>query len=68
MTHKCRTGNHTWFFKEDADKCCNPVWKRELIIGDNGLRECNRIIVGQLPGGQSYGFAWKKVGGSFCEV
>jgi hypothetical protein len=23
MTHKCKSGNHAWLFKEDAEKCWN---------------------------------------------
>jgi len=55
MTHKCKSGNHAWIFKEDAEKCCNG-FRRVLVIDD--LRVCDRVVSERLPGGVSYGYAW----------
>jgi hypothetical protein len=33
MTHKCKSGQHTWIFKEDAEKCCNG-FRRILVFND----------------------------------
>lgn len=40
QTHKCKSGNHAWFFKEDADKCCNG-YRRVQVWGKDGLLESN---------------------------
>jgi hypothetical protein len=60
MTHKCKSGNHTWLFKEDAEKCCNG-FRRMLVIDD--LRACDRVVSERLPGGVSYGYGWVQVNG-----
>jgi hypothetical protein len=55
---KCKSGNHEWFFKEDAEKCCNG-YRRVLVIGDT--RECNGIGKEPLPGGSRYGYKWEHI-------
>lgn len=30
---KCRSGRHYWTRPEDAEKCCNPKWRRVLLVG-----------------------------------
>jgi len=29
---KCRSSNHVWIGKEDAEKCCDPTWRRDLTF------------------------------------
>ncbi|MBU4220819.1 MAG: hypothetical protein KKA10_04225 [Euryarchaeota archaeon] len=62
MTHKCKSGNHTWLFKEDADKCCNG-FRRVLAIGNVGIapKDCDRVCHEPLPGGGRYGYKWVPV-------
>ncbi len=40
QTHKCKSGNHAWFMKEDAEKCCNG-YHRVQVWGSAGLMESN---------------------------
>lgn len=28
----CRSGKHTWLTQGRADKCCNPSWRKVLLI------------------------------------
>ncbi|MDO8725129.1 MAG: hypothetical protein Q7J35_03560 [Candidatus Methanoperedens sp.] len=58
MTHKCRSGQHTWLFKEDAAKCCNG-FRRVLVINDP--KACDSVVSELLPGGVSYGYRWEPV-------
>jgi len=62
MTHKCKSGNHTWLFKEDAEKCCNG-FRRVLVIGnvDIAPKDCDRVCHEPLPGGVMYGYRWVQV-------
>jgi hypothetical protein len=30
--HPCKSGRHWWTDKEDADKCCDPQWRRVLAV------------------------------------
>jgi len=62
MTHKCRSGQHTWIFKEDAEKCCNG-FRRMLVIGNAGMvmKDCNNVGSELLPGGVMYGYKWVPV-------
>ena len=32
--YSCRSGRHTWFNAADAEKCCDPSWRRILVVGD----------------------------------
>ncbi len=48
--HKCKSGQHLWLFKEDADKCCNG-FRRVLVINPS-----------HASGGHvSYGYRWEPV-------
>jgi hypothetical protein len=38
----CRSGHHIWFYGADAEKCCNPAWRRILVVGD--ARDATHII------------------------
>lgn len=60
MTHKCKSGNHAWLSREDAEKCCNG-FRRMLVFND--LLACDRVVSERLPGGVSYGYAWVQVTG-----
>lgn len=39
-TYKCKSGMHAWFFKEDAEKCCNG-YRRVQVWGREGMLESN---------------------------
>jgi hypothetical protein len=28
----CRSGRHTWLELQDAERCCNPAYRRELRL------------------------------------
>jgi len=58
MPHKCRSGNHAWLFKEDAEKCCNG-FRRVLVLNNPG--ECDSVVSDLLPGGVSYGYKWEPI-------
>ena len=62
MTHKCKSGQHTWLFREDAEKCCNG-FRRVLVIGKAGMvmKDCNNVGSEPLPGGVMYGYKWVQV-------
>jgi len=30
---KCRSGKHEWTDPEDAARCCDPRWRRDLRVG-----------------------------------
>lgn len=32
--YMCRRGVHLWFDQADAEKCCDPAWKRILVLYD----------------------------------
>ena len=55
---KCKSGNHEWLFKEDAEKCCNG-YRRVCVMGGD-LSECNNFGDSPLPGGIHYGYKWVK--------
>lgn len=50
--YKCNSGNHVWFNKADADKCCDPNWRRVLVIGSSG--ESNAMICEGLLMGRKW--------------
>lgn len=50
--HKCKSGNHWWLNKADADKCCDPQWKRALVVG--GFGESNPMICEGVPMGRRW--------------
>ena len=62
MTYKCKSGQHAWLFKEDADKCCSG-FRRVLVIGNVGIapKDCDRVGSEPLPGGVMYGYRWVPV-------
>ena len=62
MTHKCRSGQHAWIFREDAEKCCNG-FRRVLVIGNAVIvmKDCNNVGSEHLPGGVMYGYKWVPV-------
>ena len=30
----CKSGQHWWDRQEDADKCCNPEYRRNLVVAN----------------------------------
>jgi len=49
----CCSGNHFWLEQHDAQKCCNPEFKRVLVRNGG---ECQQICAGVV-----IGRAWEKV-------
>jgi hypothetical protein len=35
----CRWGRHAWFDQEDADRCCDPRYRRELRLEGPYVRQ-----------------------------
>jgi hypothetical protein len=56
MLYKWKSGQHAWFSKEDAEKCCNG-FRRILVIGS--LIGVDRSGADPLPGGVPYGYKWE---------
>lgn len=55
----CRTGRHDWLNQVSAQRCCDPIWRRELRIGrsddgndHDGIAEVH---------GESLLFVWRRV-------
>lgn len=46
---KCKSGLHEWFFKEDAEKCCNGYERVMVLYPD--AREVDRFC-------GWYGYKW----------
>lgn len=34
--YQCKSGNHWWLSAENAERCCNPEWRRILVIAQPG--------------------------------
>jgi hypothetical protein len=54
--YPCRSGRHTWLDAADAEKCCNPAWRRILVVGD--VRDATHIIA---EGDTLLGRRWVRV-------
>ena len=58
---KCRSGRHYWSRSNDAEKCCNPKWRRVLLVGrDVGRKD----VVGRSAAKKDaavYAHAWEAV-------
>jgi hypothetical protein len=54
--YPCRSGHHTWFNAADAEKCCDPLWRRILVVGD--VRGATNIIA---EGNTLLGRRWVRV-------
>jgi hypothetical protein len=57
--HLCRSGCHTWFNAADAEKCCDPSWRRILLVGD--VRGATHIVA---DGSTLIGRRWVRVEGA----
>jgi hypothetical protein len=58
MAYKCKSGQHAWLFREDAEKCCNG-FRRILMIGS--LTGVDRRGADPLPCSVPYGYKWETV-------
>lgn len=56
---KCRTNNHEWTCELDADRCCNPEWKRAMrhISATEDLDKEGRMYRHDLP----FVYGWIKI-------
>lgn len=45
----CRTKNHVWSQKADAEKCCNG-YKRVMVFGDNIPADAKNVQVNEKTG------------------
>jgi hypothetical protein len=52
---RCRSGRHTWFEQEDADRCCDPRYRRELRLKGTYAR---RVWVHIATGREDRPTAW----------
>lgn len=59
--YQCTSGKHWWTEKDDADRCCDPAWRRDLVWAspDKPL-PADTASLGRV-GNQLYGRVWVKV-------
>ena len=36
IMYQCHGGHHWWLSAESAERCCNPEWRRVLVIAQPG--------------------------------
>lgn len=48
---KCRSGQHEWSNEKDARHCCQPGWKRILLVGPE-IKEHPQELLTVIPGEQ----------------
>jgi hypothetical protein len=51
----CRSGRHAWFDQEDADRCCDPRYRRELRLQGTYAR---RLWVLEATGAEERPTVW----------
>lgn len=66
--YRCRSGRHTWFEREDAEKCCSPEWERVLVMGgsfeeaERKGQELEGVTWVGICHGAVYGYGWQRKG------
>jgi hypothetical protein len=56
----CVSGRHAWFDKADAEKCCNPRWRRALLLGAD-VRDSEVPLQVDAQACAAYGRRWELV-------
>ena len=54
----CRSGHHTWLDQQDAYRCCNPDYRRELRLSGPYAR---RVWVLVATGAEERPTAWRSL-------
>jgi hypothetical protein len=54
----CCSGLHAWFDKADAEKCCDPGWRRVLLV--NNMRGAETVRYDEDEG-VFFGRKWVRV-------
>lgn len=62
--YRCQSGRHWWLSAESAERCCNPEWRRVLVVQRPGeALPADAENVGRAAG-VLYGRQWVRVDGA----
>lgn len=59
--YQCTSGRHWWTDKVDASRCCDPAWRRILVVLQPGEPPPANLSSLQVIGGALTGRQWVRV-------
>jgi hypothetical protein len=61
MQFVCCSGKHVWYSARDAQRCCNPNWRRRLVVVPPGTAPPSDVDNVQVVAGVQVGRQWSTV-------